>query len=176
MTRSLVSSVVLACSLMLGLEFAAWGQTAAGVYAPPFNQTMTKQTQRVLDFYGRSNSAAVSLNQIPRRPTSPPAVPWSPRPTKPFTGGSLRSSVSPYLNLFRWDSEDSAPNYFAFVQPQLQQQEFAQRQQAEMRRLNRQVQAASASLGIAPAGSGAVPSTGHATRYMNTGGYYRFMR
>ena len=95
MTRSLVSSVVLACSLILGLEFAAFGQTAAGVYAPPFNQTMTKQTQQVLNFYGRSNSAAVSLNQIPKRPTSPPTVPWSPRPTKPFTGGNLRPRGHP---------------------------------------------------------------------------------
>ncbi|MBN1852611.1 MAG: hypothetical protein JW829_07795 [Pirellulales bacterium] len=176
MTPAFVGKTVLACSILLGLEVVSYGQSGIGHYFPvPSNQTV--QTQRVLNFYGRSPTAASSLNQIPRRPVSPPASSLRPQAPKPFTNNSLPASVSPYMNLFRSDESDSAPNYFALVRPQIQQQETNRQQQIELQRLNRQVQIASASSGLAfPTGNQLLPSTGHNTRYMNTGAYYRLAR
>ena len=86
---------------------------------------------------------------------------------KPFTGLPDTPTVSPYLNLFREESADAAPNYFAFVRPQIQQQAALREQQQQLRTLERQVR--QASIG-APATAGGRSS--QAARYGDTGRYY----
>jgi hypothetical protein len=79
--------------------------------------------------------------------------------------------VSPYLNLYRPEDEESAPNYFAFVRPQLDQISTNQRQQMEMQRLDRQVQGLEWDSRRFDQGGGPL-TTGHSTRFMNTGSYF----
>ncbi|MEQ8847015.1 hypothetical protein [Botrimarina sp.] len=83
---------------------------------------------------------------------------------KPFSAVSSSPTVSPYLNLFRSEDDRAAPNYYTFVQPQIQQNEMAQQQRMQLDRLQRQVQQASYNRPT-------VPSTGPA-RYGDTGRWY----
>ncbi len=59
---------------------------------------------------------------------------------KPFSGVAQGPTISPYLNLFRDESQNAAPNYYAFVRPQQEQYEAARAQQAQLQQLQRQVQ------------------------------------
>jgi hypothetical protein len=95
---------------------------------------------------------------------------------KPFQFTPQRPTISPYLNLYRDERDDTLPNYFAFVLPQLQQQQFVQQQQLELARIHQQLQQASlqgqaASLPAGGSASGVQPHNYHA-RFMNTGGYF----
>lgn len=63
-------------------------------------------------------------------------------PIKPFSTAANGPTVSPYLNLFRDQDDQAAPNYYTFVQPQVQQIEAAQQQRIDIQRLQRQVQQA----------------------------------
>lgn len=66
------------------------------------------------------------------------------RPTaqgyKPFSGVTSSPTVSPYLNLFRDESETGAPNYFTFVRPMQDQFEANRQQINQLQQLQRQVQ------------------------------------
>lgn len=91
---------------------------------------------------------------------------------KPFNTVVAEPTVSPYLNLYRQDGNEAAPNYYAFVRPQLQQAQQNRQQSAQLQMLERQFQQATYT---SPAGAGrvnnAVGSTG-AARYGDTGHYY----
>jgi hypothetical protein len=93
--------------------------------------------------------------------------------TKPFESASQRPTVSPYLNLYREEDDESAPNYFAFVRPALQQQDANRRQQSEIQRLQRQLQRAANYTPASPAAT----ASGSSARYLDTAHYYsRFSR
>lgn len=83
---------------------------------------------------------------------------------KPFSGAGAGSPISPYLNLFRSEEQNAAPNYYAFVRPQLQQEEANRQQQAQLQQLQRQVQQATYTTPAASVAGGA--------RYGDTGRYY----
>jgi hypothetical protein len=69
-------------------------------------------------------------------------------------------------------SEEGAPNYYAFVRPQLEQIEGSRRQQAEILRLQRQMQSNAKAVPAPIAGGAAVPNSGVAARYMDTAQFY----
>lgn len=83
---------------------------------------------------------------------------------KPFSGSTTGSAISPYLNLFRAEGQNATPNYFAFVRPQLQQEEANRQQQAQLQQLQRQVQQATYTTPAASVAGGA--------RYGDTGRFY----
>jgi len=83
---------------------------------------------------------------------------------KPFAGMNTGPTVSPYLNMFRDDSESAIPNYYAFVRPQQEQYEAARMQQAQLQQLQRQVRQATYQAAPTSVGGGA--------RYGDTGRYY----
>lgn len=83
---------------------------------------------------------------------------------KPFTGVGSGPTISPYLNLFRDESQNAAPNYYAFVRPQQEQYEAARAQQAQLQQLQRQVQQTSYRAPATKVAGGA--------RYGDTGRYY----
>lgn len=85
-------------------------------------------------------------------------------PGKPFSTSYSSPTISPYLNLFRDDAANGTPNYYAFVRPQQDQYETTRRQQAELQRLQNQLQQA----GQAPRGA----SVAGGARYGDTGRYY----
>jgi hypothetical protein len=130
------------------------------------------QAQQLLSRYA-GESAIATLGQMPRRTPIRPADSGPVRQQgKPFQALSQEPTVSPYLNLHRAESdEEGAPNYFAFVQPQMDQIEASRRQQAEILRLQRQMQnnvrtAAGAGRGVA------LPNSGVAARYRDTAQFY----
>jgi hypothetical protein len=92
--------------------------------------------------------------------------------SKPFDAIEREPTVSPYLNLHRPDDDtESAPNYYAFVRPQLEQMEANRKQQQEIQRLQRQVQRGPGTT-AARRGGTALPTTGTAARFMDTAQFY----
>jgi hypothetical protein len=95
------------------------------------------------------------------------------RQGKPFNVVYQEPTVSPYMNLYRDEGDDEgAPNYFAFVRPQMDQIEANRLQQREIQKLRGQVQGV-----MLPAGgpSNQATSTGRTSvqaRYMDTAQFY----
>ncbi len=93
--------------------------------------------------------------------------------SKPFSGFSQGSAISPYLNLFRVDQNGlEGFNYSTLVQPMLRQQQFNQQQQVENQMTNRRLQAISAQSAYNMTGSKEEYPTGHQTVFQYTGHYY----
>jgi hypothetical protein len=139
--------------------------------ASPIAQA-SPQAQQLLNRYA-GESAVATLSQMPRRTPIRPAESGPVRQQgKPFQAISQDPTVSPYLNLHRAENdEEGAPNYFAFVQPQMDQIEAGRRQQAEILRLQRQMQNNVRSAGGAGRGV-ALPNSGVAARYRDTAQFY----
>jgi hypothetical protein len=120
-------------------------------------------------------SAVTTLSKMPRpAPVQPnPAPPQKHQLGKPFQSVQNEPTISPYLNMNRTEArENTLPNYFTFVRPQLEQQEANRQQTAELQKLRTQVQ------NLTSGGSGPPPSASmpaHA-RYMDTAQFYRGMR
>ena len=128
-------------------------------------------TQRVLDYYG-GMQARMALSQMPTRNTGAPAAPTAaPRGSvaKPFNTVVKSPTVSPYLNLYREEQGNGAPNYHSLVRPQQQQFEANQQQAQRLRQLERNIRQAStfASPSYSPS------ATAGAARFGDTGRYYQ---
>jgi hypothetical protein len=130
------------------------------------------QAQQVLDRFG-SDSAHATLSQMPHRtPIRPMDTPVR-RPAKPFQALSQEPTVSPYLNLHRAENdEEGAPNYFTFVRPQVDQLEATRRQQAEILRMQRQMQSNSQTSSVGGYRDVALPNSGVPARYRDTAQFY----
>jgi hypothetical protein len=117
-----------------------------------------------------SPSAQATLSRMPRpmtvqsRPKAPPARPRG----KPFQSVESQPAISPYLNLYRRDVDaNNLPNYFAFVRPQLEQQQANRQRAAELQELRGQLQ----NLSSPSSPPNADNRTAHA-RYMDTAQYF----
>ncbi|HEY4235483.1 MAG TPA: hypothetical protein VGM76_18775 [Lacipirellulaceae bacterium] len=139
---------------------------------------LTSQTRQALGFYG-GQSALATLNQIPHMTPAPTGF-APPQPAgqaiKPFQYATERPTLSPYLNLYRDDKgSQGVPNYYAFVQPQLEEQAAQQRQQIQSQRQQRRGQsAASPARGTAAVPSQVAPPIGNntAAHFMDTAQFY----
>jgi hypothetical protein len=143
---------------------------------PLIEPQVTNQTRQALSFYG-GYAARATLSQQPRRT---PIQASAPRPlfrqAKPFQNLTPEPTVSPYLNLHRDETNnEGAPNYFAFVRPQLQQLEANRMQQRDLQQLRGQLQATSTVVGPQYQATG-LPGTGTPARYMDTAQFYNGMR
>jgi hypothetical protein len=58
-----------------------------------------------------------------------------------------------------------------YVRPQLDQNRINHNQHAQTRKLQQQVRTASAP-GVVTSAGGGIPTTGHSSQFMNSGGYY----
>lgn len=83
---------------------------------------------------------------------------------KPFAGMGAGPTVSPYLNLFREETENAVPNYYTFVRPQQDQFDANRQQQAQLQQLQRQVRQATYQSAPTNVAGGA--------RYGDTGRFY----
>lgn len=134
-------------------------------------QRSTPNRPPIVSFSGQiTNPAAVPTPQ--RMPIQPAVSPPAAQSSKPFENTAGPGTISPYLNLFREDTDaEVLPNYYAFVRPQLEQREANRRQQQELQQLERQMQggpmAAGASMGTANSGTRRLPG-----RFMNTAQFY----
>jgi hypothetical protein len=137
------------------------------------NPHVTSQTRQSLGFYG-GYSARTTLSQMPRRSPirSGPALPMQ-RQLKPFHTVHRDPTVSPYLNLYRSEEDnEAAPNYFAFVRPQLEQLDENRMQQRAIQQLNGQLQSMSSTVATPGYQSSGMPGTGTPARYMDTAQFY----
>lgn len=158
----------------------AFGQPPVGAVpsfgAPATAAVVPGHASRAIAYFG-GGAAAQTHATMPSRLSLPARVSTSigpPKPrSKPFAAASNGATISPYLNLFRDETVESAPNYYAFVRPQLRQRELNRQQQSQLQTLQRRVQkyAQKSSAGPRQSATGA-PLTGHRTRYMDTGGYF----
>jgi hypothetical protein len=153
--------------------FPRLGARPPVVTQPFVEPQVTNQTRQALGFYG-GYSARATLSQLPRRASiqssSPPP---SRRQAKPFETIHREPTVSPYLNLYRDEENvESAPNYYAFVRPQLEQLDANRLQQREIQQLRGQLQGMSSTVAGPRYQSGGMPATGTAARYMDTAQFY----
>jgi hypothetical protein len=137
---------------------------------------VTNQTRQVLAFYG-GYAARATLGQLPRRvPLHTSSAPPIYREAKPFQIVHQDPTVSPYLNLYRDEGDnEGAPNYHAFVRPQLEQIEANRLQQRELQKLRGQMQRMSMSAAY-PAYSTARGGMGAPARFMDTAQFYSGLR
>jgi hypothetical protein len=152
------------------------GPIAAAQSPPGWSQPnpqLAGQDRQLLDYYG-APSARATLSQMPRRTPIRPAGPAAPRmQTKPFQSLEKEPTVSPYLNLHRnEDDVEGAPNYYAFVRPQVEQLEASRRQQLELLRLQRQLQSTSKSAVSSNYSAPAPAGPGAPARFMDTAQFY----
>ena len=86
---------------------------------------------------------------------------WGQAPA-PGIAQPTRPAVSPYLNLLR-PGNSPGVNYYGLVRPQMEFRNSIQ---------NLQQQTASNRAGLAVIEDASLPATGHATSFLNTGGYF----
>lgn len=151
---------------------SASSQGPAAAYAPRSSAAaLNPAATSMLNYYG-SRSAMQAQTQLPQRPRF---VPQGGRPVgvgaaaKPHAAAAADPTISPYLNLFRTEQEDSLPNYYAFVRPHKQQIETNRTQQRQLQSLERQVQRTAYQQ---PTATGGLPPTGTRARFGDTGQYY----
>jgi hypothetical protein len=170
------SSVVVANAgepSVTGPNFAAPNAVRTTAVAAPKQAPTSGRTPPVVKIYS-SPSAQATLSRMPRRMTV------QPRPNaqstnsrgKPFQSIPTEPAVSAYMNMYRREADSNGvPNYFAFVLPQLEQQQANRQQASELQKLRGQVQALSSAGGAANSPN----MTAHA-RYMDTAQYYSGMK
>lgn len=93
-----------------------------------------------------------------------PYVRPSPNPNNPYA----RPTFSPYLNLVRSNNSffSAGINYAGIVRPQFQMYD-------QLNQLQGQVGALQTGLNAVDAQSSSLPTTGHATQFLNTSHYFR---
>jgi len=93
------------------------------------------------------------------------------RANKPFSSIAKGPSVTPYLAL---DNPFTSPatSYYTQIRPQMEQQRINQQQERQNMLMQRQISQYTALQPYDPTGSDARAPTGHASVYMNYGGYY----
>jgi hypothetical protein len=177
-----VRSLALASATFFAFQAGSFAQAPAGYYHPPAGTVTpvaapTTSYERVsgrnnpaLSFFGGSPALAYAAR--PPRPLPPPRPVNVGSVAKPFSGVQQAAAITPYLGLdAAREDESSLPNYFLYVRPQLEQQRINHVQQAQYRRLQQQVRTASAP-GVVTSPHGGIPTTGHSSQFMNSGGYY----
>lgn len=117
-------------------------------------------------YYNAARSLAAQ-GQPASRPAAQIAQQSGGRTNKPFNTVVSTPTVSPYLNLYREEQGEGAPNYYAFVRPQIQQMQANQQQALKLQQLERQLGAAAA-----PAPAARASYSGSAARYGDTGHFY----
>jgi hypothetical protein len=144
--------------------------------APPIVHTPVEapalnHTKMPAGFYA-SPEARSTLSQMPGPAPvqSASRLQTTRRGGKPFQAIQAQPTISPYMYLNAGTNTASPmTNYFAFVRPQLEQQESGRQQQREIQQLRTQLQKISSN------GTGSQPSasTNSAAHYMDTAQFYR---
>ena len=155
-------------SATLGICSTTLAASPGGQPATRYEQ-VTGRNNPAATFFGGSQALAYAP---PNRTTAPAPVAASTRPlAKPHSGVQQAGGVSPYLGLDARESDTSLPNYYMFVQKQLEQQRNSQVHQAQYRRLQHQVRGVTSG-GAASNLNGGIPTTGASDQFMNVGDYY----
>ncbi len=155
-----MSWIPVAMVLNLWNADSAWGQvTTAGYYQTPAAQ-----------YFGGNRGYQPNAPTRNHAPAPQQSV-EHPR-SKPFQNIQQASAISPYLSLDVVETTSGMPNYYAFVQPQLQQRAAVEQQNQQIRRLQQQVRIAQAQGIASQPSSNGMPTTGHSSQFMNLGTYF----
>lgn len=166
-----LSLAVVACSL-LGLQQAR-------------AQIDSMYTNRLLNSYQRGNSAQAFTSQRFQNSVINRVVPTYqfsnvnrnllssavPARQKPFTSYRPSSPVSPYLALDQ-PFQNTATTYYTQIRPMQEQERVNQQMAARSQQFQRQLNAIAAQGPYSPVGDAERAPTGHASTFMNYGGYY----
>lgn len=165
---ALMTVLVLACSQAPAQAPTATGPSqgyglSQGTAAIQLRAT-NGQPRNAAEYYGWPTAA-----QGPAAAPTTTVAPLATRPIagpagKPFTHINESPTLSPYLNLYREQTDDSIPNYYAFVRPQQEQIALNREQARELSKLRQRVQQVQYA---APAAAGA------GGRFNNTGRFYQ---
>jgi hypothetical protein len=122
------------------------------------------------------------LSQLNPPPIRTPIQPNTPQPlfrsslrhAKPFEGVANGPTVTPYLNLFRDEdtTSEGAPDFYTFVQPQLEQQDAQRRQQIQLQQVQRQMRRTAPSTGGIQYGGAVAAGVSSPARFMDTAQFY----
>jgi hypothetical protein len=157
-----------------GPNIGAPNVSAPNVAAPAQPAPTSGRTPLIVNVHA-SPVAQAGLSRMPRRMTLQPRPKSAAAPPrgKPFQSLPMEPAVSAYLNMYRREADaNGVPNYFAFVLPQLEQQQANRQQAAELQKLRGQVQGLSSANGTAATS----PNMGVHARYMDTAQYYGGMK
>src|SRR5215212_6526077 len=156
--------------MALGSAAVALGQyssPSAGSTALSLNQLALRNAQQIMQQSQQQSTGMQGAGRIGL------GLDQSFSGNKPFTGFSRGPAVSPYLNLFRVDQNGQQGfNYSTLVAPQLQDQQFQQRQQQQNLTTTRRLQAISAQADYNVQGSKEQFPTGHQTVFQYMGHYF----
>jgi hypothetical protein len=145
------------------------GAVAPGAQPASRYERISGRNNPALTHFGGSKAVAYASQNRTQLPAPLPVL-TAPM-AKPFSGVQQAGGVSPYLALDARESPTSLPNYYLYVQPQLQQQQMNQVQQAQYRRVQQQRRKAAAG-GAVSTPNGGIPTTGHSAQFLHNGGYY----
>ena len=142
-----------------------------------YNQAARGSSSSSLNQLALRNAQAIMANTQPQ-PSSMGAARIglgldSASGSKPFSNYSPAPTVSPYLNLFRTDTNGfNQFNYSTLVQPMLQQQQLNQQIEQRQYQVARRLNSIAAQSEYNPQGSKDLYPTGHQTVFKYTGHYF----
>jgi hypothetical protein len=136
--------------------FGQAGTTAAGSY-----ERVTGSSNPAVNYFGGMRTRAAVVN-APRRQAPQPHTAPSPPHVKPFSNVYQSPTVTPYLGLDIATGDLGVPNYYAFVRPQLRQQEALAAASGQLHGNQR----------LRMAGQPATAGGPGTPQFLNTGGYF----
>ncbi len=168
--------VFFAGGVVLGQGTGPYGQLnriplQSQIYPPGSMPRPTNTLNPTMQYFGGARSRVSQFRQTQRKMPLPRPVQVR-GSGKPFSQLSRRPTISPYLNLDVRTSAVGLPNYYAFVRPQLQQQQANRAQAAQVHRLQQQLRIATATGVVSNNPSGGIPTTGHSSQFLNLGDYF----
>lgn len=134
---------------------------------PVSYQRLSGQRNPAIQYFG-GGQVRPATTAAPMRVAAAPQLATSPVSSKPFSHVRQGPTISPYLSLDLIEGSTSLPNYFAYVRPQQERLQELDAQQAQLQRMQQQLQR-EASLGGAP-------NANLGNRFLNTGGYFQVKR
>jgi len=173
----LVPSICLSTAFFAFFVTPTFGQTNSGSYSQ--NPRSPQRVSPALEYFAsrRARHAAAAQRYSATRPApASTSQQVQLRGSKPFQHINRGSALSPYLNLDRIESGTGLPNYYAFVQPLIEQRETNRAQSRELRRLEQQVRTATAPRNRSTLSQGGMPTTGNSNQFLNLDNYYPGLR
>jgi hypothetical protein len=137
----------------------------------PSTPLTNEQVRAALGYNGNAASGQ-TVTQMRRRTPIVPSPQSARREGKPFQTLMRDPTITPWLNLYRFEDLSELPNYFALVRPQLDQLDTNYRNQSDITHLQREVRNVSTAVVGPQYGTAGMPPTGHTARFMDTAQFY----
>ena len=165
--KLMIPAVLTSVTCGLGLPPLAQAQQQSPGYAV---QRVAYHTPAAT-YFGARPQSAYRQSSSPQQAAAPSQLPQL-NGHKPFQNIHRGPVVSPYMSLDIPESATGLPNYYAFVQPQLEQRATNEAQADEIRRLRQQVRRSGRPEQVSKSSNAGLPTTGNSSQFMNLGNYF----